>query len=146
MRRILVIDDDPAVQSVIKSYLRSDQITSAHTVSEAVVALANEWPFDLILLDIVLSDGDGLQFLRMLRGGDWLNHFSLKVTPDSNIEKLKKIKKGLEDCPIVMLTGDGSKESVMEASQSGMNDYIVKPVKMDAMVDKINSIVPQTGE
>lgn len=64
MARILVIDDSVDIQIMVKSLLKPEhQVTSAHTLKEAKAILGQQKGFDLILLDIDLPDGNGIEFL-----------------------------------------------------------------------------------
>lgn len=71
MQRILVIDDDPAITSVLKRGLAYEGFV-VDTASSGVegLAVARERPPDLVVLDIMMPGLDGLEVLRRLRAAD----------------------------------------------------------------------------
>jgi len=73
MRRILIVEDEERLRSAIVAYLRSQGVhpIARATVQEAVIAL-NTDEVDLIVLDLNLVSGDGLDVLRHVRGSSEL--------------------------------------------------------------------------
>ncbi len=105
-KRILVIDDEPVVGDVLKTVLGRDgqdvQVASDAATGRAM--LEDEGPWDAMLLDVMLPDADGLEFLRWVRG----EHADLAV---------------------VMITAFGSVESAVTAMKIGAFHYLTKPFK-----------------
>ena len=101
-RAVLVVEDDPRLRKRMTSLLLQDeaQVTAAATVAEARAA-AREGDFDLVLLDINLPDGNGLDLLRE------------GVFPEST--------------SVVVMTADGGFDSAVQAMRHGAADYLVKP-------------------
>ncbi len=104
--KILIVDDSAEDRTVYTRYLSKDYITSykileAETGEEGLEKLVLDYP-DLILLDYLLPDLDGLEF----------------------IEELKNLAISIP--PIIMLTGEGSETIAVEAMKSGAKDYLVK--------------------
>ena len=66
--RVLVVDDEPGIRTLLREYLRADghEVVEAASGAEALACFA-EQPVDLVLLDIGLPDMDGLEVLRTLR-------------------------------------------------------------------------------
>lgn len=115
MNKILVIEDDQDIQFVIKRTLgRDHKVTFASSLTQAREILANSQ--DLILLDVVLPDGDGFQFLAELKN-------------DSNLKRT----------PVLMLTGRSSPSDQVMGFSLGAEDYIVKPIEPVVLQAKINS-------
>lgn len=104
MEHILIVDDDPGFRKLLETILASEgyQITTAPNLKEAVRA-AERRQFHVILTDLRLPDGDGVQFLR------WLREHSI-------------------DTPVVVITGFGTVASAVEAMKLGAADYLGKPL------------------
>lgn len=104
-KQVLIVDDDALVRECIGGILETVgyQVRTAATVGEAM-AVVHQHEFDLVILDIHLSKGaDGLDCCRAIRA---FGH--------------------LQRLPIVMMTGDGSRDTVMAAAQAGANGYVLK--------------------
>lgn len=123
--KILVVDDSRHVRTQLKLLLRSADYTDllfAETASEAFGLLGvdtpDEWAssVDLILLDIIMPDIDGINSCRILK----------------TIERLK-------DIPIIMVTGDTSEESLQQAFEAGATDYITKPLKKIELLARVGA-------
>ena len=92
---------------------------------------------------------DGTQGFSKLQGGGFGFVVSDWNMPNMDgLETLKKIRAhdGLKELPVLMVTAEAEKEKVVEAIQSGVNNYIVKPFtaeilkeKMDAIFEKLQS-------
>jgi two-component system response regulator PilR (NtrC family) len=104
--RILVIDDEPVVADVLRSVLGRDghDVQVAADASTGRTMLEDEGPWDVMLLDVMLPDADGLEFLRWVRGGH-------------------------PDLAVVMITAFGSVESAVTAMKTGAFHYLTKPFK-----------------
>lgn len=113
---ILVVDDDPAVRAIIaacaaKAGYRVEQAEDAAEM-RAHLALAD---FDLVLLDVNLPDGDGLELARELRA------------------------KG--DVGIIMVTERDSPDDRALGIELGADDYLPKPVYARELLARINSVL-----
>ncbi|MDR2816780.1 MAG: response regulator [Proteiniphilum sp.] len=113
-RNILIIDDNPTVCLMLKSWLikKGFNVETAASVCEARHKV-KEQPFDLILSDIRMPDADGLSFLS------W-------------------VKKYDSDILVIMMTGYADVESAVESMKSGAVDYISKPMEAEQLFKKIN--------
>ena len=107
MPNILLVEDDLSSQLVVKAALSDPELnlTCASTLSEAKSLTDDGTLFDLILLDIRLPDGLGLELL-----GDWRRTNRHQATP------------------VMLLTGDQDIDSKLEAFNLGAEDYLVKPI------------------
>jgi DNA-binding response OmpR family regulator len=105
MHKILVIDDAEEVVVSVEAALSSPTLVvdAAYTVKEALAKTA-AFRYDLIIIDIMLPDGDGFDLLLKIR----------------NLE-------GYAQTPVVFLTGREDVSSVVSAFSLGAEDYIVKP-------------------
>lgn len=112
-KNILIVDDNSTICIMLKSWLnkKSFNAETASNVEEAK-QMVKDFPFDLILSDIMMPDIDGLSFLN------W-------------------VKKYDSDIIVIMMTGYAEIESVVEAMKSGATDYISKPIDPEVLFSKI---------
>lgn len=105
MEEILLIEDDEAARIMVIRSLGPDfNVTTCSSLDRAREAL-NTKNFDLIMLDLTLPDGDGLQFLAELRNSAVLMHI-----------------------PVVLFTGRSSTNDHVMGLSLGADDYMIKPV------------------
>jgi two-component system, NtrC family, response regulator len=104
MSRILIIDDDKMVCDILVTFVRSlgHEADQALNLVHGFEKLADE-AFDLVLLDVRLPDGDGL-------------------------EAIPKIKNAPSSPEIIIITGEGSPDGAQLAIESGSWDYLQKPL------------------
>ncbi|MDR7122791.1 response regulator transcription factor [Rheinheimera soli] len=110
--RILLIEDDSGLALGICEYLRAQQIQIFH-VADASGALAIAGDYDLILCDIMLPDGNGLNLLPQLQQR-W-------------------------SCPVLFLTALSSAEDQICGLEAGAADYLCKPIDPSLLLAKIRS-------
>lgn len=105
-QKILIVDDEDALREIIAQRLKRKgyEILEAGTAKQALSHIQDHL-LDAILLDIKLPDGDGLILLP-------------------------KIKQLQPDLQVVMLTGNGTIESAIEAMKQGAFDYLTKPCNL----------------
>lgn len=117
MQRVLVIDDDPAVTSLLKrglSYERFDVETASD--GEEGLALARERYPDLVILDIMMPGLDGLEVLRRLRAAD-------------------------SQLPVLMLTARDTSADEVIGLEHGADDYVTKPFTFDVLLARVRSLL-----
>lgn len=117
MQRVLVIDDDPAVTSLLKrglSYERFDVETASD--GEEGLRLARECYPDLVVLDIMMPGMDGLEVLRRLRAGD-------------------------SQLPVLMLTARDASADEILGLEHGADDYVTKPFTFDVLLARVRSLL-----
>ena len=107
---LLIIDDSKSDRLTYSRYLQSDteknyRIIEAETL-EAGLGIWRSQPPDIVLLDLNLPDGDGLEFLEAIN-----DHADEKV-------------------PVMMLTGQGDEKMAVNAMKLGAADYLVKGDKL----------------
>ena len=112
-KTVLVVDDDDAFRTVLAGELshRGFEVTSAATGAEALERVAAAEP-KVVLLDLRLPDANG-------------------------IDVLKAIRSRAPAVEVIMLTGHASVESGIQGMQLGAFDYVMKPVPLDELLDKM---------
>ena len=119
MLKIVTIDDDPVVRTLIKktfSSLGFEVITAADGI-EGLRAIENHQP-DIIILDVMMPIIDGLEVLKRI-----------KATP-----KIAKI-------PVIMFTAISDGQMVVESSKFGAEDYIIKPFQSSVLIQKVKELL-----
>ena len=114
--RILVVEDETAISEPLAEHLERDGFAPevAGTLEEARAAYLRELP-DLILLDVMLPDGDGRDLAREVRKES--------------------------DIPIVMLTARGEEIDRVLGLELGADDYVVKPFSARELSARIRAIM-----
>ncbi|HEY9596568.1 MAG TPA: response regulator transcription factor [Cyanophyceae cyanobacterium] len=117
MKKILVVDDDRTLRTVLTRYLenRGYQVDQVSSGAEALVACSQDPP-DLVVSDVVMPEMDGLEFCRRLR-----------ATPSGQL------------MPFIFLSGKGELEDRIHGHSIGADDYLTKPVDPRELVAKIES-------
>ena len=111
--RILVIDDDEGIRKVITTALNDESyITDTASNGKEAIEKSKTNAYNLAIIDIHLPDMEGTQLLSELK----------ETTP-----KMRKI----------IVTGFPEVQNAITAVKKGANDYITKPVKIDALINSI---------
>lgn len=114
MTNILLVEDDQEIARIIKYYLGQSEIYNVDWVTDAQQAWsAARGGYDVILLDIMLPDVDGIQLCARLR--EWYR------------------------CPILFISCLGDSETVIRALEQGGDDYIVKPFDNEVLHARIQA-------
>src|SRR5260221_14142635 len=117
--RILVIDDDPLFRSLIMSMLRSDYLATVATDGIDGYQKAREHPPQLAIIDVQMPGWDGLRTLQALRS-----------------------HRDLTKLPVMMLTSDATRQTVLATIQAGANDYVIKTTLVrDELLKKVGRLV-----
>ncbi|HRO49103.1 MAG TPA: response regulator [Hyphomicrobium sp.] len=113
--RILLIEDEPLLGEAVATHLKKvhavDWLQSLDTASEAIQAIA----YDLILLDLNLPDGDGLDLLRAIRGSG-------------------------QHVPVIIITAQDRIRDRIEGLNAGADDYVLKPFDLGELTARIHSV------
>jgi len=117
--KILTVDDSKTVRIIIKKAFKAFNcdIFEAQNGVEGLAMAAKHSP-DIILLDITMPVMDGVEMLTKLKSDP-----SLKAIP------------------VIMLTAEAGRDSVMKIAKIGIRDYIVKPFKEDMLVNKVSRVI-----
>ncbi|KAG2317749.1 hypothetical protein Bca4012_068664 [Brassica carinata] len=108
--RVLVVDDDPTCLMILERMLRTC-LYEVKKCNRAEIALSllrkNEHGFDIVISDVHMPDMDGFKLLE---------HVGLEM-----------------DLPVIMMSADDSKSVVLKGVTHGAVDYLIKPVRMEAL-------------
>jgi two-component system, NtrC family, response regulator HydG len=113
MQRLLLVEDDPALQFTILTALEEKGYTvdAVSTTGEAMERLRGS-SYPIVISDIYIDEGTGLDVLY-------------------------EAKKQDPKCSVILMTGRGTMETTMAATRGGVFDYIAKPFDLDVMLDAI---------
>ena len=119
MRKLLLLEDDTALGEGIRLALKSGdtEITLCRTLSEGRQALEQD-AFDLLILDINLPDGSGLELLREVRRANTV--------------------------PVILLTANDMETDIVNGLESGADDYITKPFSLAVLRARVNAQLRRT--
>jgi CheY-like chemotaxis protein len=119
-RRILVVDDHEDTLRSMKLLLRrlGYEVLAADNMGDAL-RIAEEQPFDILLSDIGLPDGSGLELLKRIRE--------------------------MRDVPALALSGFGMDEDIERSRDAGFSDHLTKPVSIDRLQAAIAELDGQDG-
>jgi DNA-binding response OmpR family regulator len=122
MAKILIVDDDVHATTLLEKVLaiKGHEATSVNESAETI-QVANSTSPDLILLDLMMPEPNGFEVCKMLRA-------------DPNYAQI----------PIVIVTAMDDNESKETAYGAGANDYLIKPFRIDALAEAIETLIGQT--
>lgn len=112
MNKILIIDDEASLRSMLRLNLRQHEyeVSEAESINSAL-RIFKEQKFDLIILDLGFSDGHGFEFLKQVR--EW------------------------SQVPILILTVDENEEMKVRLLEAGADDYVTKPFSLPELLARI---------
>jgi two-component system nitrogen regulation response regulator NtrX len=118
-KRILVLDDEPNIGASLRLILEREgySVTLARSIAEAKPAVERA---DLLLLDVRLPDGSGIDFLRQLREREFL-------------------------APAIMISGHGTIAEAVEATRAGAFDFLEKPLGRDKVLLSLKNALEQVS-
>jgi len=114
MLKLLLVEDDPALQFTIQTALEAKGylVDAVSTTGDALDRLNSGDAYPVVVSDIYVDERTGLDVLEAARLRDPL-------------------------CAVILMTGRGTMETVMAATRGGVFDYIAKPFDLDVMIDAI---------
>lgn len=119
MENILIVDDDPDIRELLKTYLeRNGYRTTTAADGHAMWAALDQHHIDLIVLDLMMPGDDGLTLCRNLRA-----HSTLSSTP------------------VIMLTALGEETDRIVGLEMGADDYLAKPFNPRELLARIKSVL-----
>jgi DNA-binding response OmpR family regulator len=119
MKRILVVDDEIGALTLIGIMLERGgfEVLKAKDAEQALSVLSLETP-DLIILDVMMPEMDGIELCRVLRG-----------------------RSDTQELPILILSARGDAKSVMSGMDAGASDYLPKPILHHDLVAKVRRML-----
>lgn len=120
MNRILLVEDDPGIVKSLTEFLNAEgfQVASA-SGQTAAIQLFDREPFDLVLLDVSLSEGNGFATCASL--------------------------KSRSTVPVIFLTASGDEGSTVAGLDIGADDYIAKPFRPRELDSRIRNSLRRSG-
>jgi two-component system response regulator MprA len=120
--RILVVDDEPAVQSALFRALSLERydVARAGDGEEALAHLGSA-PYEAVILDIAMPRMDGLEVCRRLRASG-------------------------DRTPVLMLTARGEVDDRVAGLDAGADDYLVKPFALRELLARVRALLRRAGE
>ena len=114
MKQILIVEDDRMLSNGIALALKNDNYSfrQAYHLAEAVECISRQ-QFDLIILDLNLPDGNGLEFLTWLRRSSQI--------------------------PVIILTANDLEINIVSGLELGADDYITKPFSLSILRARVNT-------
>jgi two-component system, OmpR family, response regulator len=119
--RLLVVEDEPTILELLAGSLRfaGFDVVTAATGAEALRAAARARP-DLILLDVMMPDGDGFEVLRQIRSGG-------------------------PHVPVIFLSARGTVHDRVAGLTLGGDDYVTKPFSLDEVLARIEAVLRRSA-
>jgi DNA-binding response OmpR family regulator len=120
-KTILVVDDEKRILSLLKAYLDQQgfQVTTALNGKEALFIARHEKP-DLIILDIMMPEMDGYEFMRQHRKE--------------------------RETPIILLTAKVDEDDKVIGLELGADDYVTKPFSPRELTSRVRAVLRRTGQ
>ena len=119
-KKVLVVDDEERIRRLIRMYLERDELEVEEADNgEDALDMALENDYDVILLDIMMPEMDGIEVC----------------------EKLRQEK----NTPVIMLTAKGEESNRVQGFEVGADDYIVKPFSPREVVLRVKAVLRRTG-
>ncbi|MCW9034367.1 MAG: response regulator transcription factor [Rhodospirillales bacterium] len=116
MRVLLVEDDTTTAQSIELMLKSAGMVTDTTELGEDGLEISRLYDYDIIILDLMLPDIDGYEFLRRLRSAR-------------------------TETPVLILSGLGEAEQKVKGLGTGADDYLTKPFNKDELIARIQAIV-----
>lgn len=123
MLNILVVDDELHIRNIIKEYFKKQgfNIIEAEDGMQALkIYEENKNIIDIIVLDVMMPNLDGIDTLKILR-------------KSTNI-------------PVIMLTAKSSEEDEIDGLKNGANDYVTKPFSLEALLLRVRKLTNTENE
>lgn len=116
MERILIVDDEEKIRTIIKKYAEFEgyEITEARDGMEAI-QICREQDFDVIIMDVMMPELDGF----------------------SSCREIRKYK----DIPVIMLSARGEEYDKIHGFELGIDDYVVKPFSPKELMMRVKVVI-----
>jgi two-component system response regulator MprA len=114
--RILIVDDEPHIRLLLGEFLSGEYVTGFATNGNEAVQMALDWKPDLILMDVMMPDLDGISAVQKIRDREATRHV-----------------------PVLMVTAANTTRQRIQAFDGGADDYISKPFEVEELLSRIRS-------
>jgi len=126
--RILIVEDDPALQDVLQMFLADygtpDTAANGREALEAIhLSIDARQPYDLVCMDIMMPEMDGLEALQKIRQLEF-QHYQ---------DDLPSVK-------VIMITAKDMAKDMMSAFRAGCEAYITKPLSREKLLKQIREM------
>ena len=116
---ILAVDDNSiSLATIEQEFKRSYEVIALNSGIRALQYLSQKTPPYLILLDVQMAPLDGIETLRQIREME-----------------------NCQETPVIMLTSQREKQTIVESSKLGINDYVLKPFKTQDLHERIERVL-----
>ncbi|HBK54991.1 MAG TPA: response regulator [Xanthomonadales bacterium] len=117
--RILIVDDFSTMRRIVKNLLNDLGFQNTAEADDGATALAalRSAPFDFVVTDWNMPGMTGIELLKAIR-------------KDPALARI----------PVLMVTAEAKREQILEAAQSGVNGYIIKPFNAQTLSEKLDRI------
>ena len=115
--RILIVDDEKALSRMVEGVLQKEDFFRIYTAADCKSAelLTAENEFQMILLDVMLPDGDGFSLCRKIKADDI--------------------------APVIFLTAKDEEKDVVMGLELGADDYVIKPFRNMELLSRIKNVL-----
>jgi DNA-binding response OmpR family regulator len=117
MARVLLVEDEPNLRLTLEDNLQAEghQVATAATAAQATAALSADAALEVVVLDVMLPDGDGYSVCRALRASG-------------------------HGARVLMLTSRALEDDVVHGLSAGADDYLVKPYRLRELLARIAAL------
>jgi len=120
--KFLIVEDNKFMQTVVRRVLSALNAGEVRECSDGADALKilKTFPADIVITDWAMEPIDGIDLTKMIRtAGDSVNPY----------------------VPIIMLTAHSEMNRIVEARDSGVNEFVVKPISVNALFSRIQKVI-----
>ncbi len=126
--KCLIVEDDFTARKLMQIYLSEFgkcfvAVNGKEAVQAVTQAFEEDEPYDLIALDIMMPEMDGIEALKVIR----------------NLEKERGIT-GLDTVKVIMTTAKGQSQDIFDAFNTGCEAYLIKPIRKPDLIDEIRKL------
>ncbi len=126
--KCLIVEDDFTARKLMQIYLSEFgkcfvAVNGKEAVQAVTQAFDEDEPYDLIALDIMMPEMDGIEALKAIH----------------NLEKERGIT-GMDTVKVIMTTAKGQSQDIFDAFNTGCEAYLIKPIRKPDLVDEIRKL------
>ena len=119
---LLIVEDEPSLLSILrKGFIEKNNDVSVAMDGKTALEMINNYTFDVVILDIMLPEINGIEICRRLRAG---KNF----------------------VPVLLLTALGTSENIVTGLNAGADDYLVKPFKFGELDARVNALARRANQ